>query len=165
MHGGIGKDLVASQCQAAGMVGMDVGNHDIIDLIRVIARGNHVGRKFAKCRSHQIAGSRIEQYKTIPEIQQIGIDRKIGWGALKRTGKGQAGLFGRGVHVKIGDRELGRTVRKGGDFDIADHDPVIARCLCANQRCLCLCGQWHKDGAANRANGTGGKRAFEQITT
>lgn len=61
-HDGIWESQLVARHQPAEMIGMHVGEVDLVDLLRLISRRQEVGQKLAQGRTEQRTRAGVDQY-------------------------------------------------------------------------------------------------------
>ena len=148
------EHAAAVRRQPAGVVGMDMGQDHIVDLIRAVARGLDIGDELPKRRPHQASGARVDQHQPVTGVDEEGIDRNLGGIGLEVTGQIGSRIFLADAFVDLRHRQPGGAVGQGGDLQISQLQAVEAGRLRPDQ------GRPREGGAGqggdHRTKGKGG---------
>ncbi len=127
-HDGVGEDPLAGRHQAAHVVGMQMGDVDFIDLLRLVAGRLQVGQQLAQGGAKQAGRAHVHQHQFRARIDQVGIDGRFQRAVLERLGQRLVGFvlghLEQGVH-----RQVEGTVVEDRYLEIAQHRAIKARGL------------------------------------
>ena len=125
MHRGVREGRRALRGQAAHVVGVQVGDHDVVHLLGLVAGGLQVFQQLAERGAEQAAGTGIHQHEACAGVHQEGVhgrfERRL------QVGAGECGLGSGGRRLQqLVDRQVHRAVAECGDLDVTEHHAEIA---------------------------------------
>ena len=105
--------------QPVRMVGMEVGQHDMGDVVRCYAAGPQIVRQLAQCRLHRIAGAGVDEDGRALALEQEVVDGDENGVRLR---SGERGGFGPVDVEKQIERRLEHAVVEDAQVEAADAD-------------------------------------------
>ena len=134
---GIDEDaLPVRRDQAVNMVAVQVGDEHGIDLLRAVTGGLEVVDNIAEARPEKLGGTGVDQDQLVSGIDQIGIDGGLDlWPFQELAGEETLDV----ALVDVLEQflvEIDGAVVEGGDFELAEHQAIVARDLGFLLRCF-----------------------------
>jgi hypothetical protein len=77
VESGVREDHLAADCETAGVIGMDVRNQDVCDVLGLHSGGAQTIRQLGELRSEQISCARVHENCVARELDQEGVNRRV----------------------------------------------------------------------------------------
>ena len=126
-HGGVGECELVVVHQAAHVVGVHMGDVDLVDLLGLVAGSLQVGDQVAQRRAKQLGCAGVNQHQLGAGVDQVAVNGGFQWGRHKRVVERFFNLGWRGVGQQLVHRQVDCAIRQGRDFKVAQHRAKVAR--------------------------------------
>ena len=157
-HHRVREQRLAVLAQPGRMVGMQVGDVDLVDLLGLVARRLQVGEQLAGGRTEGAIGAGVDQHQLGAGVDQVAIDRGLHRRLQELLVQRLHDAAGLGLVHQLVHRQVDGAVAEGGDFEIAQHQAVVARRLglhLRGRRLHARRGQRERETEGGELSGTG----------
>ena len=125
-HHRIREHRLVARHQAADVVGVHVGDVDLVDLLRLVAGRFQARQQVAERRAEQAGGAGVDQHQLRAGVDEVAVDRGLDRRLQEAAREPFADLRRAGVGQQLVDRQRDRAVGQRGDFEVTQHHPVVA---------------------------------------